>query len=184
MHKWTREWRTGRYIADKKANFKLVDSYLKTEPRKILDIGCGFAYESQWFQEKYDCDLYLMESDVETTKDNNRTIRYGSVDDFAFYTRMHELHSQWKSQGMRYTFVDANNPQVGDVTFDLVYSFLSCGYHYPANTYMDFILKHTTSDSLIILDIRHITKQKNINVIDVIAQEAKSQKLSIKFIDQ
>lgn len=180
MSNWSRLWRTSKYINAKKQNFEIVEKYLSQPPKRILDIGCGFAYESQWFQKKYGCELYLLEGNI---NDNKREIKYGSVEDFKFYNKTFELRSHWTSQGITYNFVDANYPYIQEnIVFDVVYSFLSCGYHYPADTYKDLIKKHTDANSKIIMDIRHSDKQ-NIKIVDTIIKEAKSQKVVIKFID-
>ena len=180
MSKWSRLWRTSKYITAKRKNFEIVDNYLANPPKCILDIGCGFAYESQMFQEKYACDVYLLEGE---RNNNRREIKYGNVDDFKFYSYLYDLKSHWDSQGISYNFLDANNPVVKhNVIFDVVYSFLSCGYHYPAHTYKNLIVNHTDNNSKIIMDIRNSNKQ-DIEIIDIIVKEAKSQKAVIKFID-
>jgi len=182
MSKWPDLWQTEKYITAKKQNFNIVNTYLTTPPSCILDIGCGYAYESMWFQKKYDCKLYLLEGN--TNNNNTREIRYGKAEDFKFYNDTNQLLNYWQSQNMQFTFVDGNNPIIDDdVIFDVVYSFLSCGFHYPADTYKDLIQKHTNANSKIIMDIRKVKKQ-NIEIIEVIKKEAKSQKAVIKFIAQ
>lgn len=42
-------WNTELYQQLKKENFEIVNSYLDVPPKKILDIGCGLAWESRLF---------------------------------------------------------------------------------------------------------------------------------------
>ena len=46
-------WNTNDYQTKKKNNFKIIDEYLEKAPLNILDIGCGLAWESRLFQQKY-----------------------------------------------------------------------------------------------------------------------------------
>lgn len=181
MSAWISEWQTKEYMNAKITNFNIVDAYLNFSPKRILDIGCGLAYESQWFQEKYTSELFLVDGNFETKK---RQIKYGPAEDFGFYTDINQLISYWDGQGLNYNFIDATNPYIKpDIKFDLVYSFLSCGFHYPANTYKEFIQKHTDENSTIIMDLRFVTKQSDIEIVDIIHEDRKSQKAVIKFID-
>ena len=52
-----KEWFTDGYQTDKKENFNLLDDYLEIKPLRILDIGCGLAWESRMFSEKYGTEL-------------------------------------------------------------------------------------------------------------------------------
>jgi hypothetical protein len=42
-----------------------------------------------------------------------------------------------------------------DLKFDLITSYLSCGYHYPLSTYKELILKHSHKDTKLVFDIRN-----------------------------
>ena len=183
MSKWSDLWKSDGYKSGKTKNFSVVDSYIKFEPKNILDIGCGYARESKCFQEKYNSNLYLLDGNPK--KDSQkRQIKYGSAESMDFYNSIEDLKKYYDSENMRYNFIDAANPIIPkDIKFDLIYSFLSCGFHYPANTYKELIQKHSTEDTLIIFDIRHLNKQKNIQILDIVNRERKSLKCSIKFVD-
>ena len=47
------------------------------------------------------------------------------------------------------------------IKFDLVYSNVSCGYHYPLSTYADLLKSHTDIDTIMIFDIhsRYLEEQ-------------------------
>ena len=55
---WARKWTTDKYVAKRRANFETVDAYLNQSVGRLLDIGCGFAWDSRWFGEKYGRKLF------------------------------------------------------------------------------------------------------------------------------
>ena len=157
--KWFTVWTKEKYAEGKKHSFDVMDTYLQSvghTPKRILDIGCGRAFESQWLQEKYGCELYLLDGDYEDRPSGaSRDASWGEAASMSFYNPVSKLKEDWDSRGLDYTFVDANNINIDhNIKFDLVYSFLSCGFHYPLSTYSKLIKKHTDADSNIIIDLR------------------------------
>ena len=184
-NKWLEKWTSTEHDKFKQESFSVLDNFLTSPPKKILDIGCGLAKESELFQKKYGTELYLLDGDFDNTKEKTRDIRFGSADNFKFYSKISDLQSSFDTRNMKYTFIDANSIILdAQIKFDLVYSILSCGFHYPADTYKDLIKKHTTTDSIILLDIRHETldKQKSIEVIKEVKRYKKHSTLQVKFI--
>jgi SAM-dependent methyltransferase len=182
-------WQKPQYIATKMRVFEMLDAYLKTPPKRILDIGCGFAKVSELFQKKYGTELYLLESDMKNSP-GKRIGKWGTADSFQWYLPIETLKQAWDSQDLRYTFVDGANIQVpADVKFDLVYSWLSCGFHYPVTTYQNLIKQHTTSDSVIIMDFRgNLTAQQHeqldtteYQVLECLETTPKKRTLRIQF---
>ena len=57
---WAVKWTKDRYIAKHRASFEIVDAYLNQPVGRLLDIGCGFAWQSRWFNEKYGTELWLV----------------------------------------------------------------------------------------------------------------------------
>ena len=163
------KWNSEEYIEGVQKCFHIVDDYLLEPPKRILDIGCGFAGVSELFQKKYGTELWLLEGEFETTKDRPRKSKYGKAEDFKFYLPLPMLFEEWNSKGLKYNFVDANNINIPvDLKFDLVCSWLSCGYHYPVETYKDLIMKHTNQDSKVIMDFRRKQALKQNDVFDII----------------
>jgi len=147
-------WQSNEYEMAKQVSFNLLDSFVTSPPTNILDIGCGLAFESEMFQKKYNSNLFLLDGDFEESKNATRDRKYGSAESMTFYTKIHNLTNSFDERKLRYTFVDANNINIpNDLKFDLIYSNVSCGYHYPLNTYSALLRKHTTSDSIMIFDI-------------------------------
>jgi SAM-dependent methyltransferase len=152
---YTHTWNKQRYQDAAQECFELVDSYLDTPPKRILDIGCGFAYVSEQFQKKYGTELYFLEGDFNSTTDRPRKSGWGDVDDMKFYLPLADLKQYWDLRNIKYNFIDANDIRINQgITFDFVCSWLSCGYHYPASTYKNLIGKHTNDESKIIFDFR------------------------------
>lgn len=163
MKQWANKvWISDDYIQIKKNSFELIDSFLDTPPINILDIGCGFAYESEFFQKKYNSNLYLLDGDFDDNPDTVRDRKYSETDPLAFYTRITDLEESYRARNLKYQFLNANNLMLDQkIIFDLVYSNVSCGYHYPLGTYLDFLKLHTDRFSILIFDMhtKHIASQ-------------------------
>jgi hypothetical protein len=157
---WARKWTTDKYIAKRRANFETVDVYLNQPIGKLLDIGCGFAWESRWFAEKYDTQLWLLDGDQQQNVNKPESASYGNwnttSDALYFYHSFDFLNAKLQELGTKnYYLVDANNINIAeDVKFDVITSWLSCGHHYPVKTYIELMKRHSHKDTRIILDIR------------------------------
>jgi len=172
---WTRKWVKDNYVNKKKENFEKVDAYLNQPIKNILDIGCGFAWESRFFQEKYDCELYLIDGDNSANLQKPEFASYGNwnteVEKLLYYHSLTHLDSQLKSLGTKkYTLVDCNNIVIPEnIKFDLITSWLSCGHHYPVSVYKELMLKHSHENTRIVLYVR--AKGTPDNVIGVYVLE-------------
>ena len=173
-NKWLEWWNAPWHTKDRIERFETLDRYLTTPPKRILDIGCGLARESEYFQKKYGTELYLLDGDFNTTKDKPRDNFWGSAESFKFYSPVAELKKSFHEREMSYTWVDAENPYIDEnIKFDLIYSFLSCGFHYPAITYKELIKKHSNEDTIVIIDCRNDTfeqQSKDFEIVDIISK--------------
>lgn len=157
---WTRKWTTPEYIGKRKENFEKVDAYLNQPIKRILDIGCGFAWESRFFQEKHNCELWLIDGDSNDNKSKSTMASYGNwndnADELLFYHSIDYLDQKLKELGTRnYHLINCNNIDIPEnIKFDLITSWLSCGHHYPVSVYKDLMLKHSDENTRIVLDIR------------------------------
>jgi hypothetical protein len=162
---WMKLWGSDGYQSNKQAGFAALDAYLDHPPQRILDIGCGLAWESRLFNAKYNTELWLLDGDVannehkDPEKANHGKWHRDPVS-LLFYHSMDFLDQQLKQSGVEnYHLVDVNNINIPeDTKFDLITSWLSCGFHYPVSTYRDLILKHSHANTVIAMDLR-ITKQ-------------------------
>ncbi len=187
-------WDTAVYQSYKKENFEILDKFLDKAPMKILDIGCGLAWESRLFNEKYNSELWLLDGDA---KNNNLKLPkaatgkyHESADEFLYYHSLDLLDSELKKLGTKnYYLIDCNDIKIpDDVKFDLITSWVSCGFHYPSSTYRDLILKHSHPDTKIIFDIRIKRKQANpilepgVEIVHRLNERSKYVTAEIKFI--
>lgn len=179
-------WDTELYQSYKKENFEILDKFLSKSPAKILDIGCGLAWESRLFNEKYNSELWLLDGDAKNNDKKSPKANTGkyhaSVDEFLYYHPLDQLDSELKKLGTKnYHLIDCNNINIPeDIKFDLITSWVSCGYHYPVNTYRDLILKHSHPDTVIVMDLRVMYKktgkpetEDGVTVTNVIARRNK-----------
>jgi SAM-dependent methyltransferase len=158
---WMKLWTSAGYQANKQAGFNSLDTYLKTPPQRILDIGCGLAWESQEFNKKYNTELWLLDGDVSSNENKNpEKSNHGKWHDspntLLFYHSLDFLDQQLKEANVsNYHLVDVNNINIPeDIKFDLITSWLSCGFHYPVSTYKNLILKHSHENTVIAMDLR------------------------------
>lgn len=158
-------WDTEVYQQYKIENFEILDKHLTTAPKTILDIGCGLAWESRLFNKKYNSELWLLDGDAKNNDKKLPTANTGkyhtTVDDFLFYHPLDNLDNELKKLGTKnYHLVDCNDINIPeDIKFDLITSWVSCGFHYPVNTYRDLILKHSHPNTKVIMDLRVMYKK-------------------------
>ena len=157
---WNRKWSADKYVNKRRANFEVVDAYLNQPAVRLLDIGCGFAYESRWFNEKYGTELWLLDGDAGANDTKPESASYGNWNadssELIFYHTFDFLNSKLQELGTKnYHLVNANNINIPkDVKFDVITSWLSCGHHYPVKTYIDLMRQHSHENTRIILDVR------------------------------
>lgn len=192
---WARKWLKDEYVTKKRENFEKLDAYLNNPIKNILDIGCGFAYESRFFQKKYNCQLFLIDGDVKRNLNKSNLASFGNwnedVDNLKFYHSLDFLDQQLKDLGTEnYTLMDCNDIKIPkDMKFDLITSWLSCGHHYPVNVYRDLMLKHSHENTRIILDVRakgtadNFIGVEGFNIVNVVIPRGKKRStVEIKFI--
>ncbi len=152
------KWSSNEYVARKIRNFQMIDDHFKTPFKTILDIGCGKAYESREFSKKYDSKLYLIEGDASENSQETKSGKYhSSAAEFRQYFPIDKIKQDLDELGTKnYVLLNCNDFEIpNDVKFDLITSYLSCGYHYPISTYKDLILKHSHKDTRMVFDIRN-----------------------------
>jgi len=188
------EWFTDIYQQHKKENFDLLDAYLSTPPKTILDIGCGLGWESRMFNQKYGTELYLLDGDYDDNGQDDRIqqqARYTTdVKNFAFYYKLDFLCRELdKLNTKNYHLIDCNNITIPeDVKFDLITSWVSCGFHYPVNTYRELILNHSHDNTVVVMDLRILSKQREpivedgVEVVKTINNRPKYSTSHIRFI--
>ena len=184
---WMEIWDDQDYIDSKKLQWDAVNQYLNCSIHNSCEIGCGQAYDSLWFQQAYNTDVYLIEGISEDNQDlQSRDTKFDRADNFAYYHSKQQLNAEWDRLGLTRThFTPENCNTLDDWVFDLIFSFKSCGAHYPMSTYTDFIRKHTNKNTRLIFDLR--TGQDTVNsigtdyqIVDVIVHSKKHRTVELK----
>ena len=154
------------HIQRVKDQVALVSNRLSGNVSNILDIGAGVAEHGRAFQDRFGSTLWIVEGHAENNKNKKSTAVKSkfrqSSDDFLYYHDLATLDARIKNLGGKnYHLIDCENLQVipEDMKFDLITSWKSCGFHYPVNSYADLIKKHIHANSLIVMDIRVIKGQ-------------------------
>jgi SAM-dependent methyltransferase len=193
---WMKLWNSGGYKKHKINNFNNLDAYLSMPPAKILDIGCGMAWESQQFNKKYNTKLWLLDGDESNNENkplkSNEGKWHFTTDTMLFYHPMSVLDQKLQENNVtNYHLVDVNNINIpGDVKFDVITSWLSCGFHYPVSTYRDLILRHSHSNTVIVMDLRVLKPKTNklaivdagVEIVETIGHGRKHINAHIRFI--
>lgn len=137
------------------SDFFDVIANIKISVKKILDIGCGIAgWECFLDQGK---EIYLIDKTEVDEK-----IYYGYKEKTAFYNSMDIAKKNLIANGIKEEniFIQEATPKneiLFDEKFDLVVSFISCGFHYPVETYLDQIYEKLNKGGALIIDIRRHT---------------------------
>lgn len=124
-------------------------------PGRIADIGCGYGFFDLFAARDLGCDLLLI--DLES----NDHRHFGFQDEGASYASLAVAKALLTGNGVAAKRITRLNPRdtkpeaAGPV--DLAVSFLSCGFHYPVDSYLPFIDQAVTPDGAVILDLRRAT---------------------------
>jgi len=188
MIDWMQLWGKKDPQNYKKTDIECLFSVFRDNPPKtMLDIGCGFAWESRAMNQRFGTKLWLLDGNVSDSKPDSRDVGWQTTSNkMAFYNSLDDIDRKLKELGTKdYTLVDANNIDLPyTLKFDLIYSGISCGFHYPANTYQTLIEKHSHADTKIIFDLRSKIKyQDNVKIKQVLVTGVKHKKCLIEFTD-
>ena len=120
-------------------------------PHRIMDIGCGFAlYDIQvlkhfGFDER--THLYLLDQTVQQLDTSKSVDGFQGAGQFNFYTSLQCAVDILKENGARKSHVHALEAAPGVLSsleagsFDVIYSLLSWGFHYPVTTYLSDVYR-------------------------------------------
>jgi SAM-dependent methyltransferase len=179
-------WLRKDYIASSVVKFNILDAYLEHPPKTILDIGCGIAEQSCLFAEKYNnIHITLIDGNADDNIDEqNRSINFGSATSMRFYHNLHDIEQYIKKRIKHYTLIDCNNININsDIKFDVIYSWASCGFHYPLDTYRELCMKHSHKNTKLIFDIRtEYCTEQSFKIVNILDSQEKKKTVEIKFI--
>lgn len=121
-------------------------------PKHVADIGCGYGFIDLFIARDFQPALTLI--DLES----NDATHFGFHAEAAAYSSLATARAFLLANGVAAEAVTTLNPGHEDATriteVDLALSLLSCGFHYPANTYARFWETSVKQDGSIILDLR------------------------------
>ena len=124
----------------------------KANPRSVADIGCGYAMFDLFLWKDHKCNLNLI--DLETSEERH----FGYDETGAAYSSLSVARAFLLENGVDKDDITCLNPRADDLDriapIDLAMSYISCGYHYPVQTYGYFFNDVVAKDGAIILDLR------------------------------
>jgi SAM-dependent methyltransferase len=151
--------RTKRLFSlDMEKEIDTIKQYLPSEPKKILDIGCGVAgidiMLNKYYSEKgVRPEFYLLDK-----SQVNSRVYYGFERQAAYYNSLDIAKELLVSNGVKRDLVHLQEVSESkifpDSKFDLVVSLISWGFHYPVSTYLDQVYDLLNNGGRLIIDVR------------------------------
>ena len=121
-------------------------------PKSVADIGCGYAIFDLFLWQDAQCPILLI--DLETTSERH----FGYKPTGAAYSNLEVARRFLVANGVSEQSITLRNPLsfkfTPETQVDLAVSFISCGFHYPVETYLDFFQNNVASEGGVILDFR------------------------------
>jgi len=140
-------------------DFDMIKEFLPKTCDKILDIGCGLALIDTFLYNYYKSpDVYLLDkTELNTDKISGFNKKYKCYN--SMQAAKETLTNSGVDENKIYLYETTNYEELYNNKFDIVSSFLSCGWHFHVSTYIDLMDKVLTPNGVLILDIRHNTDQ-------------------------
>ena len=140
-------------------DYDQVKDYLPEACENVLDIGCGLGLSNIPVYQRYEgCAVHLL--DKSEDEQEGQKIR-GFNEVYGFYNSMDGAVATLMSNNVSgadiFCYEVGDHDHLYDQEFDLITSFLSCGWHYPVKTYVDLIKKTLRPSGVLVLDLRHDT---------------------------
>lgn len=145
------------YLDDMKDEYESICDSLPETCQTILDIGCGMAGIDLFLNQHY----------------NNQSLQFHLLDKTLIDEQVYYSHQQkgsfYNSLELAKSLLNRNGidesrihlmvaPENGiiesDISFDLILSLISWGFHYPVETYLDSVVDRLGHNGVLILDIR------------------------------
>lgn len=142
---------------DFRKDFETYEKFLPESCEVAVDIGCGIGVQDIFLMNKLPkVDVLLIDKTYTEKK-----IWYGYKKEGAFYNSFEETTNMMIDNGYekRISFQEALNGiiQLPNNSVDLITSFISWGFHYPVETYLDEALRVMKPGATLIIDVRKQT---------------------------
>jgi SAM-dependent methyltransferase len=136
--------------------WKQLSPYLPAQAVRTLDIGCGIGGINEFLYETYGVQLEEIFL-VDKNKIESR-IHYGFRSTSSAYNSLSLAKSYLVNRGVSKEVihtVDVDKEILPkDITFDVILSLQSWGFHYPVQTYLDYAKQHLARRGVLIIDCR------------------------------
>ena len=118
--------------------------------RSLVDIGSGYGFFDLFAARDLGIECTLV--DLE----GNDQRHFGFADEGAAYSSLQVSERLFRDNGLTCRTVNPVETDVMELDgpFDAVASFLSCGFHYPTDSYVPFFGEKIAAGGLLILDLR------------------------------
>lgn len=130
---------------------KIAPHIEEVAPQRLADIGCGQAFIDLLIYRRFGCNLMLI--DIEESPD----VHFGFGDDGAGYADLANARAFLVANGVPDAAIRTINPRKSALSdagaVDMAISLLSCGFHYPVETYDGFFKSQVKK--AILLDCRN-----------------------------
>ena len=140
----------------------ILPVFEKIRPKSLADIGCGYAFIDLMVYRRYGSRLVLI--DIEKTDE----IYFMYREQGAGYSNLATARTFLEANGVPASAITTINPNQQTLDklpkVDMAMSLLSCGFHYPVATYIDFIRTHVTK--ALVMDVRRRRGAEGREVID------------------
>ena len=142
------------FYKDMKNEFDKIKFFLPKKAYNILDIGCGIGAINIFLNNHYDNlpNFHLLDKNFVSNKiiygfKKIKTEGYNNL-----LTTKHFLEAN-NIKKDKINIYDVDKDELIDLKYDLVISLVSWGYHYPLETYIDYLKKNATNKTIFIFDI-------------------------------
>ena len=147
------------YQADMEAEFSSISGHIPYASSDILDIGSGIGGIDVLLAAhyRYAANIFLIDKSVV-----DRNFHYGFEPNGSFYNSLTLSKKFLTTNGVptNRIFLQEATPNYSidfNTQFDLILSFISWGFHYPVETYLNSVYEKLRTDGVCLLDIRNGT---------------------------
>jgi hypothetical protein len=126
----------------------------KLLPSNVVDIGCGQGIPDALLAQDFECSFVLV--DIEETDRQY----HGWSSEGAGYASLEETGAFLAANGVSGDRIRLVNPRrtpeaIGRIKGDVVTSWISCGFHYPVDEYLEIFMPAIAAGGTVVLDVRN-----------------------------